>query len=213
MRVALAALLLPACWRGGETSEVEPESVRLAVRGPKLVGLLPVPEGAITEGCLIHRGARCLGREMPAFEILGGYVTKDDWARCVAAGACPSLRRSGAGDRPITGVAFAEAKKFCRWAGMHLSTESEWERARSAEVIHPGEAHAEWLDGWYTYFGPGLDAPDAVGPGQANARLLIRIFDGNSYRYGVLADRREADLPIAFRCSRGETPTDPPPTP
>lgn len=212
MRAALVALLLTACWRGGATQVSDPEPPEIAMRGPKVLGLLPVPAGVITDGCLPHRGATCLGRELPAFEILGGYVTKGDWARCAADGECPAVR-GATGDRPMTGVTYGEARKFCRWAGMHLTKESEWERARSAGVIAPGVAHAEWLDGWYTYFGPGLDAPDAVGPGQANSRLLIRIFDGNSYRYGVLAERRAADLPIAFRCARGETPADPPPAP
>jgi hypothetical protein len=210
VRLGLAALLLSACWRDGAAPSAVTEPAPLAMRGPRLAGLVRVPAGAITMGCLAHRGARCLGREMPAFEILAGYVTRDDWARCVADGACPAMR-DAVGDRPMTEVTFGEARALCRWAGMHLTRESEWERARSAGVIAPGVAYAEWLDGWYTYFGPGLDEADAVGPGQANSRLLIRMFDGNSYRYGVLAARRAADLPIAFRCARGETPADPPP--
>lgn len=56
------------------------------------------------------------------------------------AGELPADERS----RPVRGVSWAAATEFCRWAGLHLPTESEWERAARG----PKGRLFPWGDDW-----------------------------------------------------------------
>jgi formylglycine-generating enzyme required for sulfatase activity len=70
---------------------------------------------------------------LPAFDIDADEVTRADYARCVAAGACEPPVGQGAGDTrsrmPVTGVTWNDADAYCRFVHKRLPTEAEWERA------------------------------------------------------------------------------------
>ena len=93
--------------------------------------MLPVPAGRFTMGGGEEEDER------PAHSVwVGAYlidtdeVTRGDWARCVAGGACPALAGPGVDARvPVTGVSWTEAEGYCRFTNKRLPTEAEWERA------------------------------------------------------------------------------------
>jgi formylglycine-generating enzyme required for sulfatase activity len=71
---------------------------------------------------------------VPAFYLQRSEVTVRDYNRCVAVGACS---RAGYAERPrfakpnlpATFVTFDQAATYCRFRGMRLPTEAEFERA------------------------------------------------------------------------------------
>ena len=49
-------------------------------------------------------------------------------------------------DFPVVGVYYHEAEAFCNWAGLHLPTEAQWEKAARWTGSHPNVY--EWGDTW-----------------------------------------------------------------
>ncbi|HJZ88990.1 MAG TPA: SUMF1/EgtB/PvdO family nonheme iron enzyme [Polyangia bacterium] len=67
-----------------------------------------------------------------AFEIDRTEVTRADYARCVAAGACQPATAYPDQTEPTlpqTGVSFHDAVRYCRFVSKRLPTELEWEKA------------------------------------------------------------------------------------
>lgn len=97
-----------------------------------------------------------------AFYIDRTEVTSGSYANCVAAGACTPLdqgdsfspahstictyNKPGHERHPINCVNFAEASKYCAWAGKRLPSEAEWElaaRGTTGRAFPWGDAYPE----------------------------------------------------------------------
>jgi serine/threonine-protein kinase len=70
-------------------------------------------------------------RTLPAFRIDRTEVTRAMYARCVAARRCPRLAidLGAEPNLPVTEVSWNDARAFCAFAGGHLPSEDEWEKA------------------------------------------------------------------------------------
>ena len=65
-----------------------------------------------------------------SFKIDRAEVTGARWVRCVKAGRCPKSQRAVRHPSlPLVGATWAEAQRFCAFAGGRLPTEQEWEKA------------------------------------------------------------------------------------
>ena len=67
-------------------------------------------------------------------------VTRRRWDVCVRAGRCPPSRipasdpRFGDPEMPVAGITWSEARQYCAFAGGHLPSEAQWERAARGSV-------------------------------------------------------------------------------
>lgn len=85
------------------------------------------------------------------YEIQLTEVTRSEYTRFLAAMEYPARRWDGGdlektGDLPATGVLWEEAQAYCRWAGMRLPSEAEWEKAARGEDGRRYPWGNEWDD-------------------------------------------------------------------
>ena len=69
---------------------------------------------------------------LDAYWIDRTEVTNAQYQKCVAEGACKSNNEwpdFNASDQPMVCVSWYDAQAYCEWAGRHLPTEAEWEKA------------------------------------------------------------------------------------
>lgn len=167
---------------------------------------LHLERGRVGGGCPASRHARCLGQMVEAFDIDAAPASPEEYQRCVDARQCPAYGAVVEGEEGTRGpgLTVEAAERYCAWRGERLPSEGEWERARlearGFELL-ARPAVKEVLVGWYTWFGPEwTDRP----PPQYNSWLVIRMLNGDSYRYGIHVRRATPDL--AFRCVDSRSP-------
>ncbi len=68
-----------------------------------------------------------------AFRIGKTEVTNAQYQKCVDAGVCKPNEDYGSvfngPNQPVVGVSWDDAQAFCKWAGLRLPTEAQWEKA------------------------------------------------------------------------------------
>lgn len=90
-------------------------------------------------------------------EIMKYHVTRAEYARCVADGACQAVEGAGLqedGDKPQVDVSFRDARAYAAWLSdrtgeiWRLPTDAEWARAAAERMVDDGlDAAAERLNG------------------------------------------------------------------
>ena len=96
-----------------------------------LVGnMVKVPAGAFTMGGGDQEDERPAHHvHVSAYWIDRDEVTRGEYQKCVAAGACAAPDGEGDTRVAVTGVSWRDAEAYCRFAGKRLPTEAEWEKA------------------------------------------------------------------------------------
>ena len=163
--LALAAIPDPA----GEV----PRAATIAIAGAAID--LPLPGQYLQAGRVV--AAPRERATLPAFEIMAHQVSRDEYGRCVTAGACaPALAGAGPADAPVTGVSFLDAVSYAAWYSRVLG-----ETWRLPSATETAVAAAE------RFVGDGDAIPDD--PANPAARWL------RAYRAEARADRAPDPLP------------------
>lgn len=77
-----------------------------------------------------------------AFALDRDEVARGAYMQCVAAGQCQAPRCEGSVTESVRCVPWAEAARYCAYAGGRLPTEAEWERAAAGPL--PGHRAYVW---------------------------------------------------------------------
>ncbi len=78
-----------------------------------------------------------------SWKVSNGRTEPDYWAADQDWGSGTFTQTD---NHPVVGVCYYEAEAFCKWAGGHLPTEAQWEKAARWTGTHPGVY--PWGDGW-----------------------------------------------------------------
>jgi formylglycine-generating enzyme required for sulfatase activity len=118
-----------------------------SVAGPETALVAPRPFSYRASGDFVRGTASIDGPliqiDRPApLEIMKYQVSAQDYAQCVAAGACEKAepRRRGTGDIPVTGVSFNDATDYAQWLSnrtgqvWRLLTVEEWTFAAGSKA-------------------------------------------------------------------------------
>ena len=187
--------------------------------------MVTVPVGEFWMGCA-PQDSSCDDDEKPgrtvyldAFRIDRTEVTVAQYAACVQDGVCSAANsdlwtcnwgKAERDDHPINCVDWKQARTYCRWAGKHLPTEAQWEKAARGTDgrLYPwGEAKASCryavMDDGGSGCGSGGTMP--VGSRLAGASPYGALdMSGNVYEW--LADRYAED---AYQNAGDRNPTGP----
>jgi formylglycine-generating enzyme required for sulfatase activity len=105
--------------------------------------------------------------ELDAFEIGRYPVTVEEYGRYIEEGGREPKRwdkQVQYPNRPVVNVSWHEAAAYCAWAGVHLPTEAQWERAARGQEGRPYPWGNEEPDGERAnYKDSGIDSPTPVG--------------------------------------------------
>jgi len=200
--IALAVLSLPlAAIAIPDPAADVPRAETVAV-APGTIAF-PAPGEFLRDG---HRTAGPVeARDVAPFQIMRYQVTREEYGRCVAAGACAPERGAGPPDAPVTGVSFLDASAYAGWysrvTGETWRLPSALEAAAAAAERFVGDATvaddpsnpaARWLRVYREEAGTAR-APDPVpkprGHYGANS-LGVADFGGNVWEWSTTCYRR-----------------------
>jgi formylglycine-generating enzyme required for sulfatase activity len=130
-----------------------------------------IPPGKFTMGCSPGDG-ECLNNEKPPHEVT---ITREFWLGQteVTAAAYDRFRKTSdhTPDLPVVYVNWEEAQAYCKWAGLRIPTEAEWEYAARANTTGPRYGALDDV-AWHRWNSGGRLHP--VGGKQPNAWGLVR---------------------------------------
>ena len=187
--------------------------------------MVTVPVGEFWMGCA-PQDSSCDDDEKPgrtvyldAFRIDRTEVTVAQYAACVQDGVCSAANsdlstcnwgKAWRDDHPINCVDWEQAQTYCRWAGKHLPTEAQWEKAARGtdSRLYPwGNAKVSCR---YAVMGDGGSGCGSGGTMPVGSRLAgaspygALDMSGNVYEW--LADRYAED---AYQNAGDRNPTGP----
>lgn len=138
--LAFTALASLSACRKDEATEL-PELVRISAGTYSYR-----PAGDFRQGTRIVDAPFLARKGAPPLDIMKYQVTEAAYARCVAAGACPTLASKSEAriDHPQTGVNYADTIAYAGWLseqsgqGWRLPTDEEWLRAAAERAPEDG---------------------------------------------------------------------------
>ena len=172
-----------------------------------------IPPGTFMMGCSAQ-DSECEDDEKPAHQVViakGFWMGQTEVTSAAYKKFNPKFvpyQQCSAGDFPVCGVYWAEAKNYCAATGGRLPTEAEWEYAARAGSPYPYYGVISEI-AWYAKNSD--DAPHPVGKKQPNAFGLYDMLGNvsewvldryyNKYYDDSIATGPDVELPLAANAS------------